>query len=59
MAKAYKCDMCGRLDEVDPVAILSLYAPSGSFYMENSKIQEMHNYELCARCLHKITRTKP
>jgi len=58
MAKAFKCDLCGKLEEVGPAAVYSLISPIGVHYMENLKIPEQHEAELCVRCLHKLTRTK-
>ncbi len=59
MAKAFKCDQCGKLQEHGPVAILTLVPPTGNFYMYNMKIAEQHESELCSDCLHSLTKTKP
>jgi hypothetical protein len=59
MAKAYKCDRCGKLEEVGPVALLSLVPPKDSYYMENYKVSPIRDHEICPACFHKLTKTKP
>lgn len=59
MAKAFKCDMCGKLEEAGPVALFSLISPDENFYMRNCKIDNRKNAEICVACLHKLTKTKP
>lgn len=58
MAKAFKCDMCGELEDGGPVALLTLVPPGGNFYMENYKVAPRKDWEICVDCFHKLTNTK-
>lgn len=54
MAKAFKCDLCHETEAGDPVALLTLEAPTDSFYMKNLHISELHMAELCSKCLESM-----
>lgn len=59
MAKAFKCDRCGKLEEGGPCCLLSMVPPKDNYYMENYKVAPIREQEICCACFHKLTGTKP
>lgn len=54
MAKALECDLCGKLESGDPVALLTLESPKGCLYMMDTKAPEYTGAELCVACLEAL-----